>query len=221
MEAPSLVPCKHPCPSHNHNRKLPVELSAHSYAPPSPILLRKSSELHSKRQWYPRTSLPHFCSSHPFDQSCDEADLQLLRSMCTQPLSSMLIQLRSNTLETITTKDLRNLLSHNSTITQQAINLYLHLLSHQFTVFFLDSAFFTCLKAEGWPRVARWFRHPGSPRRRGNKPRPSGESSISFACHINGCHWVAVTQREILGSVVFLYADNMNSLSTEQLVKKT
>jgi hypothetical protein len=95
-------------------------------------------------------------------------------------------------------------------INQQAINLYLHLLSHQFNISFLGSAFFTCLQTEGWPSVAHWFRQPGSLHRNGgNKPRLCGESSISFAYHVNGCHWVAVSRREISGSVVFLYTDDI------------
>jgi hypothetical protein len=58
--------------------------------------------------------------------------------------------------------------------------------------------------------------------RRASRNRPTVLDSrvISIPCHINGFHWVAVTRRVILGQVYFLYADDMNSPSSEHHVQQ-
>jgi hypothetical protein len=46
-----------------------------------------------------------------------------------------------------------------------------------------------------------------------------GESVILLPYHIHGFHWVAIARREIQGHVLFLYADDLNCPSTEEMVK--
>jgi len=48
-----------------------------------------------------------------------------------------------------------------------------------------------------------------------------GDPAITIPCHINGNHWVMVTRREILGQVIFLYANDLNNTTTENRVKNT
>jgi hypothetical protein len=70
--------------------------------------------------------------------------------------------------------------------------------------------------------VSRWFLNPLSRRQhRPYTPAISGESAILIPCHVNGCHWVAVTHWESQGNVTFLYADDMNSTSVETTIRNT
>jgi Ulp1 family protease len=52
---------------------------------------------------------------------------------------------------------MRALVSHDSPVNQQIINLYLQLLSHQLGTTFLDTGFFSLLKDHGWSKVQSWF----------------------------------------------------------------
>jgi hypothetical protein len=110
------------------------------------------------------------------------------------------------------------LIDPGSPINQQIINFFLHQFSAQFDTNFLDTGFFSLLRDNGWNRVQSWV----IPRRASNR-RPSSLLEcpvLSIPCHINDCHWVAVTRRIVSGQVYFLYADDMNSKQSENIVKQ-
>jgi hypothetical protein len=178
--------------------------------------------LDPSKLWYPSPSLPFIRSSHPFDVSCSSIDLRRLPYLTSLPPSTIISFVKSLPLENLQVRDLRNLLSPQSPINQQVINLYVSLLCHQCSLKCLDSSFYSTLKDKGWHHVSRWFSNPSSMRRRRQStPSLVGEPAILIPCHVNGCHWVAVTRREIQGRVIFLYADDMNSPSTEKVVLQT
>jgi hypothetical protein len=39
-------------------------------------------------------------------------------------------------------------------------------------------------------------------------------------CFVEGCHWVVVVRREIKEKVLFLYADDLNSITMEANIKE-
>jgi hypothetical protein len=130
---------------------------------------------------------------------------------------STVISAIDNSPDTITTKELRSLLSHGSPINQQIINLYIQLLCRQYPIKRLDAGFFPMLHSRGWSGVERWFTHQTGRRRRKSTPSITSESAIVIPCHVHGCHFFS--RREIKGEVIFLYADDMNQPSTETLIK--
>jgi len=179
-------------------------------------------DIDPSNQWLPNYPLPFKRSNHPLDQSCSINDLEHLTRIASLQPTSIVATLHSSPLENLTTLELRHLLSHNSPINQQSINLYTQLLCHQFPVKCLDSSFFSSLQHDGWNSVSRWFHHPQSTcRRRSSTPSVTGESAVAIPCHVNNNHWVAVTRRELHGEVIFLYADDLNQASTEAQVQST
>jgi len=121
----------------------------------------------------------------------------------------------------VTVKELQDLLSHWNMINQQIINSFLSLLSHQFNISYMDSSFYSILSQQGWSSVKRWFANqpPRHYQRTPSRPLLVGEPVISIPCFINGCHWVALTRREVDNQVVFLYPDDLGDSHTEAMVK--
>jgi len=173
-------------------------------------------------EWVPISPPPYARSSHPLDVSCLLSDLHHLWTLSSLSHSQPFVQLSLNLEEQVTIMELRQLIRPFKEINQQVINLYLHLLSHQFDTKILDTSFYMTLQQQGWSGVKPWFRDHSSRRRvKPSTPAPSSESSNSIPCHVNGCHWVAVTRREVEGCVFFLYADDMNNPVTEAQVRAT
>jgi hypothetical protein len=142
-----------------------------------------------------------------------------IRTICCLPTSATFVSHPARPQEKITVKELRALVSHSSDINQQILNMFMTILKHQLGVSFLDSSFFTLLKDGGWNRVKRWLR---TSKQENQNHKPSLlDPAIIFPCHIHSCHWVAVTQRVIAGSVYFLYADDMNQPNTEKIIRQT
>jgi len=184
--------------------------------PSSPSFKKSTDSL----AWVPISPPPYARSSHPLDVSCLLSDLHQLQTLSSLSHLQPFVQLSSNLEEQVTIKEFCQLISPFEEINQQAINLYLHLLSRQFDTKILDTSFYTTLQQQGWSRVNPWFCNHSSRRRvRPSTPALSGESSISFPCHVNGYHWVEVTRREVEGRVFFLCADDMNNPATEAQVR--
>ncbi len=132
--------------------------------------------------------------------------------MCNQDHSETFLSLHQRDLDNMTIQDLHDLLSPSTPVKQQAILMYLHQFSSHFNTAFLDTSFYSKLQQQGWGIVQCWFSSPTSRTRYNSRhPRLKGKPTISIPCHINGCHWVAVTRREINGRIYFLHADDTNS----------
>jgi hypothetical protein len=131
------------------------------------------------------------------------------------PLSTV-VSLAANAQDKVTVRDLQQLINPNTPINQQIINLFLQQFSAQFNTKFLDSGVFSLLRDNGWDRVQPWV----FSRRTSNRSSLVDCQTISIPCHINGCHWIAVTRKIISGEVYFIYADDMNSSASETQVKK-
>jgi hypothetical protein len=190
--------------------------------PTPPTLLLNNYTLEPSRPtWQPIRLLSVCHSSHPLDINCRSCDLSTLRNLCSLPLSNLFTCLRHQRQEQMTVQHLQDLLSPDSTMNQQVIQLYLHLFCHQFQTSFLDTSFFSQLQQHGWGRVSSCFSNTSRHHRQGRRPSLVGEKVISIPCHVNGCHWVAVTRREVNNKIIFLYANDMNNPSTECLIRQT
>jgi hypothetical protein len=173
-------------------------------------------------KWTPTSILRYSRSFHPLDLSCSTTDLLRLATLASLPQASPFTYLTSNPEDRVLVKDLRDLISPSNPINQQVINLYLQPLCNQFNIKMLDSGFYSNHRQCGWDAVHSWFLHQSSRRRWSpTTPAISGDLSITIPCHVHGCHWVAITRREIDGRVVFLYTDDMNNLVTETQVRST
>jgi hypothetical protein len=116
----------------------------------------------------------------------------------------------------ITVKDLRELVSHNSLIYQELIILSLEVLCKDHGGSYLDPSFFTTLKDHNWSYISWWFasRHTATV----SHPHLTADK-ISIPIHIHGNHWVALCRRILDNRIVFLYFDDMNNSRTEEIIK--
>jgi hypothetical protein len=76
----------------------------------------------------------------------------------------------------MTTKDLRDLLSHSSPIADEMITLYLELLTAQYGIAFLATNAIPKLRSEGWNTVQRCFAQFRNRPRTNTRPQLAGES---------------------------------------------
>jgi len=152
--------------------------------------------------WQPPHKLPHARCDHPLDEDWTVDEPSKIQSICSMATSTTFVSLPDRPLDRVSVGELCALISHNSEINQQIINIYLKLLNCQFKIPFLDSSFYTLLKDNSWNRVTSWFQP--NHRKRSYDSRPSLQDSvIAIPCHVNGCHWVAITRRVTNGRVSF------------------
>jgi hypothetical protein len=199
--------------------QLPTQTKPQSNLPCLVRLL--PSDLYPSTHWAPNDNLPVGRSLHPLDSSCPPDHLETLREICRYPSSSTFVYIAPNPTNIVSVKELRDMLSHNKMINQQILHSFLHILATQFHLSYLDSQFFTILQSQGWSAVQKWIAC-SSPRSRPKSPsHPTlDDSVISIPCHVQGCHWVAVTRRIKRGQVTFYYSDDINDNSTEEMVRQ-
>jgi Ulp1 family protease len=169
-----------------------------NFSPPSyfkVFTLRPMPSSIPPTSWHPPVTLPMLRSSHPLDIVCTQSDLSKLSSICSHNLSTIILHLANCISDQLTVREMRALVSHDSPVNQQIINLYLQLLSHQLGTTVLDTGFFSLLKDHGWSTVQSWFalQTPRLRPRSNSRPLLTGENTISIPCHIGNSHWVAVT----------------------------
>jgi len=131
--------------------------------------------------------------------------LSLVSSPYALAIQETILHLSSRPIEKLTVEEMRDLISHDSPVNQQILNLYLHLLSNQYDATFLDTGFFSLLKDHGWSRVSSWFalQAPQFCARSNSCPLLTTESVISIhslprlqqplgCCHKEGDLWFSV-----------------------------
>jgi hypothetical protein len=170
--------------------------------------------------WIPSTRLPHARHDHPLDRACSEQSLDSLKQYCNNPENSVFVRHRLKQDVHVTIKDLRELLSHATPIADKVITLYLELLTTQYNFSFLPTNTIPQMRSAGWTRVQRCFAQFRNRQCSNTRPALHGEPVIIIPCFVHGCHWVVVVHREINGEVIFLFADDLNSIQTENEVKQ-
>lgn len=169
--------------------------------------------------WQPNHLLPALPPTDPFGQLLVNQDLSTILKYC-QGTSDTVLRLYRKPDIHITTKDIRDIISHNTPIYHESLILCLELICATYNGSYVDPSFIPTLKTQGWAAVARRFHSPT----RASAPtldHPSlNHSSIAIPVHVNGFHWAALCRRIIHGVVYFFYADDMNSSSVEHSLKR-
>ncbi len=120
----------------------------------------------------------------------------------------------------VTAQSLQDLVSHGHPIKGKVIALSLEVVCCHYDTCFLTPHFLPLLVRDGWVQVRRYFASTRSRHRCTTfRPHVQGEKAIAIPCHIDNNHWVAVTRREHNGQVYFLYADDLNNLTTEGYIR--
>jgi hypothetical protein len=100
------------------------------------------------------------------------------------------------------------------------MTLYLEKLTIHYGITYLATSYLYTLKLQGWERLQSYFAGYRNRPRTNSRPCVTGESAIILPCFVEGCHWVIVVRREVEGRVLFLYADDLNSITTEANIKE-
>jgi len=156
-------------------------------------------------------------SLHPFQSLVRINYLDTIVQYCQGPHTTVILRVYHKPHIHLTTKDLRDIISHNSPINHETLVLGLEVICTNYNSSYLDPSFMPTLCTQGWSSVANRF-HPSESNR---VDRPSTTSSIiAIPIHVNGNHWVALCCRIISGIVHFYYADDMKHPSTEATIKR-
>jgi len=164
-------------------------------------------------QWVPRPILPMAThASYPLYQLLRASDLQLIHQYCQgEPLTKIIRSARQPNIY-LTTRDIRQLITHNTQTYHELLILALKAICHQFGGTYLDPSFFPNLESQGWNMVKRCFAH-----KERNPSKPSLSSDIILIpIHIRGNHWIALGKRVIGGNIHFFYSDDLNAPSYKQ-----
>jgi hypothetical protein len=179
-----------------------------------------TEEFDNNACWCPQAVLSVARNNHPLDQACSQASLASLMKYCNRPAEVIFVQHATKGEVHVTTEDLRDLLSHNKSIADETITLYLELLTEQCNLAFLATNTIPKLQREGWATVQRSFASFRNRRRTNTRPAMTGEPVLIIPCFVDGCHWVTVVCREVRGQVMFFFADDLNSPRTAQDIKQ-
>jgi len=153
---------------------------------------------------------------HPFQSLVRINYLDTIVQYCQGPHTSVILRMYLKPHIHLTTKDLRDIISHNSPINHELLILGLEVICTNYNSSYLDPSFMPTLQIQGWSSVAYRF-HPSKSNRVDRRSTTS--SIIAIPIHVNGNHWVALCRRIISGIVHFYYADDMNHPSTEAIIK--
>jgi hypothetical protein len=171
--------------------------------------------------WSPQHSLQFQTQQHPLLQTIQYDEIAHLRTVCQQAQNMSIIRCAHDNSLFITRNDIQSLLTHGRPTNDHVMLLYIKIVSDTYKIPFLYTDFIPRLINEGWINVERYFSDPSRHTRRRtlNRPNMGGEPAIIIPAHINESHWLALVRREYNNKVLFLYADDMNSPTTERDIK--
>ncbi len=161
--------------------------------------------------------LRYHLSSHCLLTSTVLEALTPLTAYCQLPPTTPFARSSQDPSILFTIRHLRDLQPHNSFTDNEVMCLFTDLLCQSCPgVTYTKTYFSHFLATKGWQRAKAFLSpHVTSSRQTYNHLSISGESVILIPFFVNTNHWVAISCHECRGSVTFLYADNLNSPSTE------
>lgn len=154
---------------------------------------------------------------HPMSQLIHDIDKILIKQYCQLTPSTIILRLSRRPNITLTSADIRTLISPGSPIHHELLLFGLENACNIFGSTYLEPAFFPILQCNGWNAVINWL-SPNNAHQH-NSPH-CHHPNISIPIHIDGNHWVAVGRRIITGQVVFFYANDLNNPRIETIIKK-
>jgi hypothetical protein len=95
-------------------------------------------------------------ASDPFGQLLQELDLDIIPTFCHGPSATVLRLCRKTDIH-ITTKDMRDIISHNSPIYHESLVLGLELLCATYNSSYVDPSFIPTLRTQGSSKVEKRF----------------------------------------------------------------
>jgi hypothetical protein len=167
----------------------------------------------------PTIPLPLSHSAHILTNVISETLLERIRLGCHQTPHHVLVHSTKNKKIFITSTQLHHLMENGKGINDEILHLFLETLCHSTNLTFLCPQFLPLLHRDGWSKIKKYFSpSKDHPQRSIYKPGLQREPAIAIPCYIHGCYWVVVTRHEIHGRVIFLYSDDLNNVTTEDLV---
>jgi hypothetical protein len=155
---------------------------------------------------------------HPFHQLILRYPTASITKYCQLPSSTTIARAASALEMHITTKDLRDIISHGSPIYHESLVLSLETICDKYNTSYLDSSFYPVLHRQGWLGVSNRFNQ----RNIFSRTQPHlMQEIIAIPLHVNNNHWVAVCRRIINGTVHFFYSNDLNQNRTENKVRQT
>jgi hypothetical protein len=155
---------------------------------------------------------------HPFHQLILRYPTVSITKYCQLPSSTTIARGASALEIHITTKDLRDIISHGSPIYQESLVLSLETICDKYNAGYLDPSFYPVLHRQGWLGVSNRFNRKNIFSR--TQPHLMQEI-IAIPLHVNNNHWVAVCRRIINGIDHFVYSNDLNHNRTENEVRQT
>ena len=192
----SLIP-QDKSPSQSNKRQLSSSMGVQGSSPSQPSIWQPTAIPGVSRvtkqslfpPWHPiqlpfRPVIPLLYNTVP------EESLHLLQQYTQGLANKIILRLADSPSITVTTEELRNIISHNTPIHHEGIILSLAIICAHTGCKYIDPAFYPLLRAQGWSAVSRWFsRHPQS-----SKPSLMHDD-ILVPLHINNNHWVAFIRK--------------------------
>jgi hypothetical protein len=187
----------------------------HSYTQKGPVSIAQAST--SANQWCP-PFLPVLRHNHPIENLISDSSREKINLCCQQPLDKSLVHITGSRLTSVTTRLLRELISHGQMVQDNVLNVFLEILTTEYQINYLSTFFIHILQRDRkWDNAKRWFNDSD---RRPCSYRPTLQSPvILIPCHVHGNHWVALIRRIQNNRVHFYYSDDMNHPPTEQALK--
>lgn len=154
-------------------------------------------------------------TSHPLYQLLQQSELETIRDYCRGPPLTKILWSSMQLNIYLLTRDIQQLVTHNTPIYHELLNLSLEIICQQFGAKYLDPSFFPTLESQGWAAVQNHFA-----RREWSSPKPSLNSNIILILiHIGGNHWIALARRSVNGIIHFYYSDDLNVAAFERQIK--
>jgi hypothetical protein len=187
----------------------------HSYRQQGPVSIVQAST--SENQWCP-SFLPFLRHNHPIKNLISDSSRAKIILCCQQPLDNSLVHITGSRLTSVTTRLLRELISHGQMVKDDVLNVFLEILTTKYQIHYLSTFFIHILQRDKkWDNAKRWFNDPD---RRPRSYRPTLQSPIILIpCHVHGNHWVALIRRTQNNKVHFYYSDDMNHPPTEHALR--
>jgi len=144
----------------------------------------------STLKWTPKPFIPvDNRPMHPFSQLVNNLGTSIIKAFSKGSQSNIIAHLQRMPNICVMVGDFQELISHGPPINHELLTLSLEVICSQHGTKYLEPAFFTMLRSQGWPSVRCWFTtssisQPGQPN--------LADKHISIPIHINGNHWVGL-----------------------------
>jgi len=127
----------------------------HSYTQKGPVSIVQAST--SANQWCP-PFLPVLRHNHPIENLISDSSREKIILCCQQPLDKSLVHITGSRLTSVTTRLLRELISHGQMVQHNVLNVFLEIFTTKYQINYLSTFFIHILQRDRkWDNAKRWF----------------------------------------------------------------